>query len=96
MRLPKTVRIGSQEINVVFKDKIIHRGNECIGLWCHDEQEIRIERGLHQDKKKEVFLHECLHAIDDLYDIGLGEKKVNILGVSVLALIKNNNLDFLL
>lgn len=97
MRIPRTVKLGNHEFKVIYKKTIRHpgkNGEECYGLCDYDSHVIYLQRGMHPSKKSEVFFHECLHAIDELFDLRLGEKKVNLLAVTVMAWIKNNRIDF--
>lgn len=92
MRLPRTVKIGCHTFQVVMKDEIIHNGTALLGMCAVDEQKIYMQRGLKSTRKWEVFLHECFHAIDDIYDMGIGEKRVGHLGVEILKFIRENNI----
>lgn len=90
MRIPKKVLICGQDFEVVRQKDLVD-----MGICMVEECTIKLRKGLNKEKRKEVFLHECLHAIDENTNMELGEDKVNTLGIHILALIKNNKLDFL-
>ena len=69
-------------------------GEQLLGYCDVNSCKIMLKQGMSEEKKKEVFFHECVHAIDENLNIGLGENKVNLIGIHVLSLITNNNLDF--
>ena len=59
-----------------------------------DNSLIYIERGMEKTRKAEVLIHEVIHFISTLYNLGLSEKKVNILGIALLAFLRENKLNF--
>jgi hypothetical protein len=95
MRIPKKIKICGQEFTVQYEDNLKDKGQALLGCCKVDGCTIYLKKRMHKNKKKEVFLHECVHAIDENLDLRLGEKKVNILAINILSLIINNNLDFL-
>lgn len=94
MNIPPVVKIGAYDYKIIEKDKIEHEGNKLWGLCDREENVIYLQKGMKRKKEKEVFLHECLHAIEESYGLNLGESKVNILGLALMALIDDNKLRF--
>lgn len=94
MNIPEVVKIGVYDYKVVEKDKIEMDGTPLCGMCDREKFEIHIQKGMKSKKEKEVFLHECLHGIETSYGIELGEKKVNLLALALLALICDNKLRF--
>lgn len=68
---------------------------ECWGLCDTENDVIYLSRKMNKERKKEIILHECIHAMDSLFDIGIDERKTNLLALLILDLIKTNKLDFL-
>lgn len=48
---------------------------------------IRVLRGLDDESLRLVIIHEVLHAIDDMYDLRLGERRIRILEQALGALV---------
>jgi len=98
MRIPKKARICGQMFDVIMKDEIEvgngKRKEKLLGLCDTQDTKIYLKKGMSAEKKKEVFLHECVHAIEVNLDLGLSEQKVNLLGVLLLSFLKDNRLDF--
>ena len=94
MRIPKKIKIGPYTYDVVYKDNLTHENNKLWGLCDRESHNIYLQKKMDAQKKKEVLLHECLHAIEESYGITLGENKVNQLGLALLALIYDNKLKF--
>ena len=94
MKIPEVVKIGAYDYKVVEVDKLVHEGKELLGLCDRENNVISLLKGMKPKKEKEVFIHECLHAIEESYGITLGEKKVNLLGLAIMALISDNKLRF--
>ena len=99
MRIPKTIRLCGKVFKIIYKKKIIDKdlceGAELLGKADVTECKIFLLQRLNKEKKKEVFLHECLHIIDIDKGFGLNEMKVNNLSIEILSLITNNKLNFL-
>lgn len=92
MNIPRKVKVGPYTYTVVRKREIKEEGKEMLGLCDREKHAIYMTSGMEKKKEKEVFLHECLHAIEDSYGISLGENKVNVLGLALMALIDDNKL----
>lgn len=95
MRIPKSVTICGMVFTIHYKTKIVYNEEECLGLCAFEECKIYILKSLSIERKKEVLLHECLHAIDKIMNYGLNEKLVNAISVEILKLIVDNQLNFL-
>lgn len=50
---------------------------------------IMVAAGLDPDMRLLTVLHEVLHAIDDIYGLGLGEQKVRILEQALGSLVRD-------
>lgn len=94
MRIPKLVSICGQQFTVTYKKNLVVDGDKLLGCCDVNECKIILKQGMSEEKKKEVFFHECVHAIEENLNMNLGENKVNLLGIHILSLITNNNLDF--
>ncbi len=93
--LKEKVKIGCDFYNIVFEEKPLQDGELCRGLCNPDKRTITLQTELADTRLMETFLHECIHAIDDTYRVGLSELQVNVLGVALINLIRDNNLNFL-
>jgi len=92
MRIPKTVVIAGHTITIKYKKEIIYNGSNCWGLYCDDKHIIYLKMGMEKSRKSEVFLHECIHAIEFIHNLKLSEKSVNLLGIELFAFIRNNKI----
>ena len=94
MKIPRKIKVGAYTYIVKRKKTIKEDNQELLGLCDRGAHLIYIVKDLSDKKAKEVLLHECLHAIEESYGINLGENKVNLLGLALLALIDDNKLEF--
>jgi hypothetical protein len=94
MKIPKSLKIGPYCYGVVFKEDLEHEGNSLFGLCDQVNHIIYMRKGMEPKKKMETFLHECLHAIEDVYGVEIGEEKVSLLGLSLMAIINENKIRF--
>jgi hypothetical protein len=92
MRIPKTVTIAGYVVKVIYKRGLVCDGVECWGVYDYNKNVIYLKTGMEKTRKEEVFLHECIHAISDILGLKLSEKAVNLLGVELLALLRNNKI----
>lgn len=96
MRIPRTVKLGIYKYKIAWRKSIKESGNSCYGLCDSHNRVIYLDKELKNDpiRLKEVFIHECLHAISDCHGFNFNEDKVNRLGLAFTAFIIDNNLDF--
>lgn len=96
MKVPKILKICGHDIEVeTSKGDLTLEGGEIWGYYDDDKHLIKIAPNMVSTRKMEVVLHEVIHAISAIHCLGLTEKQVKILGVEILAVIRNNKLNFL-
>ena len=95
MKIPKKLKICGHTYSVETKKEPTVDSEVVFGACYYKEQRIVLQEGMKEDRAKEVFLHECIHAIDDELRLDLGEQRVNTLGLMLKDLIVNNKLDLL-
>ena len=100
MKKPRVIKIGCHKYKVRYCKEVYIKneaGNkeELLGYCDIDNFTILIKSGICESMLKEVLIHECIHAIDQVYGLGLSEKAVNMLGIEVVKLIMGNKLDLL-
>lgn len=54
------------------------------------EQEIALREDLTEESKEATLMHECLHALDEMYGIELSEEQVERLGNALYMFIEDN------
>lgn len=64
--------------------------NPCSGMVDIDKQRIIIEDGQGFETERDTILHEALHAIESIMDLGLKERQVHALAGGVLAMLRDN------
>lgn len=96
MRIPKVLRVCGHDINVVIKPGDLTLEGSPVWGWYDDKNHtICLNKGMAKTRQMEVILHELIHAISSIHCLGLSEKQVKLLGVEILAVIRNNKLNFL-
>lgn len=95
MRISKELTICGHKVNVKYKKNIVEEGSDCWGTWDNHKHEITLRLGMNSSQRAEVVLHEIIHAISDIHLLNLSEKAVKNLGIELLAVIRNNRLNFL-
>ena len=92
MIIPEKIKIGAYEI-IVRKQPIeetADRGGDFSSRGMH----INITEYPIEVKTTETFLHEVFEAIKWIYQLELKHQDVCILSETILAVIRDNNLDF--
>ena len=86
----KQLKICGFKFNIIYKDAIVEEGSSCLGVCKSDSNTIEIRSGITGQRENEVILHESLHSISDIMNLGLTENQVNALGVTLVSFIANN------
>ena len=95
MRIPKEIIISGHTVKIEHVRDLKLNGEDCWGIYDDDKHVIYLKTGMDKTRKMEVLLHECLHAIEHIEGLKSNEKTIDILGRGLLALIRNNKLNFL-
>jgi transketolase C-terminal domain/subunit len=75
----------------VTMDKNIHEGGaELYGCMDSKTETITLDADLSHEQKCATLLHECIHAMDDVYAIGLSEEQVVKLGTGLYLMLRDN------
>lgn len=95
MRIPKTLNICGHDYKIVWKDGLFEGNTECWGVCDSEKNIIYLRKGMNNSQQQEILLHECIHAIQAINNQRASEQSVKVLALALLALIKNNKLNFL-
>lgn len=91
MNIPEKVRIGYVDLNVKMHDKeVILDNNVVYGKISFSTGNIDISEIYNEDQHKCTFIHECVHGLDNVYEIGLKENQVKKLGIALYTFIRDN------
>jgi hypothetical protein len=86
MQLPTSLNIVGREVPIIVVDVF----PEQLGEYNYDDYSIKIKSGQHPLAEADTLLHECIHAIDDCFQLKMSERQVYCLAVGVLALLRDN------
>lgn len=93
MNIPKKLKVGGHEYIVeITKSYEESKGHENWGRTNHAKLKIYIDQELSETKKEETFIHELLHAVDNLMGNNLKEGQVEKIANGLYAVLKDNNL----
>ena len=92
-----------ESASILYKDYAIgtenhmrdETGTELYGQINYLEQTITLSNASSLEQKKAPLVHELIHGLDEMYNIGLKEKQVEKLGNGVYMLIRDNPEMFL-
>lgn len=91
MKLPKSLVIGDSIWKIERKRlRESHYGKEVIGLCDPMTQTIIIKTGLKPREALDTLVHECLHAIEDEYDLKIDHALIHSLESKISQLLIDN------
>lgn len=86
-----------EEVNILYKTYTVnesfslHEGaDELYGRIHFLQQQIELNAEISEEQKKSTLIHEIIHALDEMYIIGLEETQVEKLGNAVYMFIRDN------
>ena len=86
MPLPKVVRVLGRDVPVVVVDDM----PMSFGEYDYETQIVRIQAGQQPAFEADTLLHELIHAVDDVMQLGMKERQVHCVAAGLIALIRDN------
>ena len=90
MTLCGEVKVGYKYYKVKEEQNLHESETELQGQIRFFEQEITLRENMTEESKEATLMHECLHALDEMYGIGLSEEQVERLGNALYMFIEDN------
>lgn len=90
MVIPQKIKILYKDYTVIQEQNVHDGRDDLYGQIDYAGQVIRLDERYSAEQKKSTLIHEIVHGLDDMYQIGLSEKKVSKLGVAFYQMIKDN------
>ena len=94
MRIPDKVLIGPYTYTVERGCDILLTADkeECIGLADCDHLTIKLLGDIPTEIEESAFLHEVIHAINEICDAGMDERQVKVLAPMLYGFFRDNDL----
>lgn len=90
MIIPNKVKVLYKEYTVEEQTNLHDGGGDLYGQIHYLPQKIILNTDASEEQKKTTLLHELIHAMDEMYSIGLKEKQVEKLGNAFYMLLRDN------
>ena len=90
MTLCEEVKAGFKHYKVKEEQNLHESEAELQGQIRYLEQEIALREDMTEESKEATLMHECLHALDEMYGIELSEEQVERLGNALYMFIEDN------
>lgn len=90
MRIQEKVKILYKEYGVSEQVNLHDENGELFGQIHYLPQTIILNADATEEQRKATLVHEIIHAMDEMYGIGLKEKQVEKLGNALYMLHKDN------
>lgn len=90
MQIPNKIKVGYKDYEVLKVESLDDGTNLLYGEVIYDKEQIKISKNYCDNQQKCTLIHEVLHAIDNMNNIGLEEEQVIKLGKGIYQLIKDN------
>ena len=90
MKIPGKIKVLYKEYTVEETVNLHDNGGDLYGQIHYLPEKIFLNVDARVEQKKSTLLHELIHAMDEIYSIGLKEKQVKKLGNAFYMLQKDN------
>lgn len=90
MPIPNKVKVGWKTYDVMLADPTLNGGDELYGQIDYDRCTITLRATASPDQQRATLVHELLHAVSDMYGLGLDEKLVTDLANALYCVYKDN------
>lgn len=90
MKIPGKIKVLYKEYTVEETANLHDNGGDLYGQIHYLPEKIFLNVDAKEEQKKSTLLHELIHAMDEIYSIGLEEKQVEKLGNAFYMLQKDN------
>jgi hypothetical protein len=90
MKIPGKIKVLYKEYTVEETVNLHDNGGDLYGQIHYLPEKIFLNVDAREEQKKSTLLHELIHAMDEIYSIGLKEKQVKKLGNAFYMLQKDN------
>jgi len=93
MRLPKKIEISGYTLTIIYKDKIVE-GEECFGYYDSNKKQIALVKGMSPARKREIFIHEFMHFLEDIYRISITHEGITSIALGMIQLLNNKKIKW--
>ena len=93
MKIPNKINVSGYTLTVKYGKKILVNGVECFGVYNPNTKIISLTKGMSPTRKKEIFIHEYLHFLEDIYRIKISEEGVSSIALGLLAMLNNEKVN---
>lgn len=84
--IPTTLKIVGRDVTVSVVEDLEDKLGECHAEECL----IKVSKGQPPQTEADTLLHECVHTIDERFQLNLTERQVYCTTVGLIALLKDN------
>jgi len=92
MRLPRTTKILGYEVSIRYKAKLGTIKDPSFGEYDPNTKTIYLVKGMQINRKKEVFIHEYLHAVQDVGCIKISHHGIELMSICMLQLLNDKKI----
>ncbi len=90
MKILKKIKVLYKEYTVEETVNLHDNGGDLYGQIHYLPEKILLNTDASEEQRKATLLHEIMHALDEIYNIGLEEEQVDKLGNAIYMLQKDN------
>lgn len=90
MIIPKEIKVAYKNYSIEKVNNLNDGVNLLYGQCKYDEEKILLAEAYSKNQQECTLIHELIHAIDDIFSIGVTEEQVLKLGKGFYQVIKDN------
>ncbi len=92
MRIPRTLKVGGHKYKVMLNHKFTKKEN-LVGQARHMDLEIRLQKNVNKKKLEEIFLHEVIHCVDNVWNSQkMNERMVDNISEGLYQVLTDNKI----
>ena len=80
-------------VKIIYHDRIVVGGEECTGCFDPKTREIWLQKGMPPAKRREVFLHEFMEMVTEIYSMDICHENLVHIGFAFSQLFANHKID---
>lgn len=88
-RIPSRVQVGNNHYEILYTDGFSNENT--LGETRLEDKQIILRRDLNSKELVKTYLHECLHAISEEFEVGLSEQQILNLEEAIIYVLKEDN-----
>jgi len=94
MELPEQIEISGYICNIEIVKEIKVSRKRCYGIYDAKTKTIYLDKNMDSTRMKEIFIHEFMHFLEDIYRLKFDDNYLSTLALGILQLVTNKKIKW--